>query len=347
MQKEDCKYMFRCLQLAKKGEYYVAPNPMVGAVLVMTTSDETGNQKTFIIGEGWHQRFGESHAEVNCIREAERRGYKDFSRCTLYVSLEPCSHYGKTPPCAGLIVSKGIRRVVVGMKDPNPLVAGKGIKILRDAGIEVETGILEKECRMLNRRFLCLQEKKRPYVILKWAETADGYIDYERDMKNKNEIGRQLVISNQITKQLVHKMRAENMSIMVGTRTALLDNPSLRVTRWSGRNPIRIVLDRRGLIPEDYKVFTQDAQTIVYKDNTDIRFVLNDLADKGIHSVLIEGGRCLLNHVIESGLWDEAHIEVANKRIGSGVKSPLFPREGLKCERTIGGSRLYKLVRWK
>lgn len=302
-------YMARCLQLAHLGAYYVAPNPMVGAVLVYGD---------VIIGEGWHQQYGGPHAEPNCLRNAEENYPKgiDYQSCTLYVNLEPCSHYGKTPPCAELIIKKGIGRVVVGCLDPNPKVAGRGVKMMQDAGIEVVVGVLENECRTLNKRFFCLHENHRPYVILKWAQTADGYIDIERTS------GKPITISTPLTKQIVHQQRAENMAIMVGTRTVLLDNPRLLTTHWSGRNPIRITLDRHGVIPADSKLFSKDAHTIVYRENTDWQFVLEDLAKKNIHSILVEGGATLLNHIIQSGIYDEVHVEVGNEYISNGVAAP-------------------------
>ncbi len=319
METNDSKYMHRCLQLARLGEYYVAPNPMVGAVLVCR---QGGNE--FIVGEGWHRQYGGPHAEVNCFLDAEsRRHNADWTMhdCTLYVSLEPCSHYGKTPPCANLIVEKGVKRVVVGCTDPNPKVAGRGIQILRDAGIEVTVGVLAAECRELNKRFMCLQEKHRPYITLKWAETADGYLDRVRTN------GTPVVISTPLTKQLVHQQRAENMAIMVGTRTALLDNPGLRTTRWNGRNPIRIVLDRHHLLPPDAKLFSPDAETIVYSDCTDWQHILSDLASRNIHSVLVEGGATLLRYIISTGIYDEVHIEISNRKLAdtpdfNGVKAP-------------------------
>lgn len=301
--------MARCLQLAHLGAYYVAPNPMVGAVLVYGD---------VIVGEGWHQQYGGPHAEPNCLRNAEENYPQgiDYQSCTLYVNLEPCSHYGKTPPCAELIIKKGIGRVVVGCLDPNPKVAGRGLKMMQDAGIEVVVGVLENECRTLNKRFFCLHENHRPYVILKWVQTADGYIDIERTS------GKPITISTPLTKQIVHQQRAENMAIMVGTRTVLLDNPRLLTTHWSGRNPIRITLDRHGVIPADSKLFSKDAHTIVYRENTDWQFVLEDLAKKNIHSILVEGGATLLNHIIQSGIYDEVHVEVGNEYIGNGVAAP-------------------------
>ena len=315
----DSDYILRCLELAANGEYYVAPNPMVGALLVDPATDR-------VIAEGWHRQYGGPHAEVECFRAADARmaGLTEAERAarygslTLYVSLEPCSHYGKTPPCADLIVKKGVRRVVVGILDPNPQVSGKGVQKLRDAGIEVTVGVEQAACRRLNKRFLCLHEKHRPYVILKWAQTADGFVD-SRESKAESQ---PLVISTPVTKQIVHQMRAENMAIMVGTRTALLDNPSLLTTRWPGRNPVRVVLDRHHRIPKDAKIFSGDAPTIVYSERTDWEYVLGDLAQRGIHSVLVEGGPTLLRHILQTGIWDEMHVEVGAMTIGSGVPAP-------------------------
>ena len=312
---EEKLYIGRCLQLARLAEYYVAPNPMVGAILVHHSLE--GDH---ILAEGWHERYGETHAEPNCIRHAEEfypEGI-DYKHCTLYVNLEPCSHYGKTPPCAELIIRKGIGRVVVGTLDPNPQVAGRGVKMMRDAGIEVVVGVLEEECRELNKRFFCLQEKKRPYVILKWAETADGYIDIQRDG------GKPISISTPLTKQLVHQQRAENMAIMVGTRTVLLDNPRLLTTHWSGRNPIRITLDRHDVLPADSRIFSDEAPTIVYRENTDWQFIMTDLAARNIHSVLVEGGSTLLQHILDSGIYDEVHIEIGKQLL------PIDPNTGRK-----------------
>lgn len=326
-------YMSRCLCLARLGEYYVAPNPMVGAVLV---DNRTGD----VLGEGWHRRFGSAHAEVNCFADAEsRHSSVPYADATLFVSLEPCSHYGKTPPCANLIIEKGIGRVVVGMQDPNEKVAGRGIAMLRAAGITVEVGVLEAECRALNKRFLCLHEQHRPYVVLKWAQTADGYIDRLRTGLGD---GAPLVISTPLTKQLVHKMRAENMAILVGTNTVLKDNPRLLTTRWSGRNPLRVVLDRHGRIPSDARVFGPEAETLVYRENTGWAFVLADLASRGVHSVLVEGGATLLQTILSSGVYDEIHIEVSPVRIGEGVPAPSVPLPD-RVER-IDGHLLYSIT---
>jgi len=327
---EYANYIAHCIEIARRGEYFVAPNPMVGAVLV----DSNGT----IIAEGWHEKYGEGHAEVNCFRHLETSKYRDLemSKCTLFVSLEPCSHYGKTPPCAKLIIEKGVGRVVVGMLDPNPLVAGKGVQMLRDAGIEVIVGVLEDQCRELNKRFLCLHEKHRPYVILKWAQTSDGFIDIKRTS------GSPIKISTPATKEIVHRMRAENMAIMVGTNTVLLDNPRLLNTHWTGRNPIRVTIDRHNRIPADARIFSDESETIVYRDRTDWPFILSDLASRNIHSILVEGGTTLLNHILETGIWDEIHIEVAPElTIGDGVKAPQIPLPD--TFETVDGHRLYTI----
>ena len=264
----------------------------------------------------------------------------DYQSSTLYVSLEPCSHYGKTPPCAELIINKGIGRVVIGMLDPNPQVAGRGVRMLQEAGIEVRVGVLESECLQLNKRFVCLHTKHRPYVILKWAQTADGYIDVQRDG------GSPLVISTPLTKQLVHQQRAENMAIMVGTRTALLDNPRLLNTRWSGRHPIRICLDRHNVLPADSRIFSDDAPTIVYRDNTDWQYIIQDLAQRNISSVLVEGGATLLQHILDSGIYDEVHIEVSrftmSQLAGSDQVGVAAPNYALRSSaQLIDGNQVY------
>ena len=308
---EYANYIAHCLEIARRGEYYVAPNPMVGAVLV----DADGT----ILAEGWHEKYGEAHAEVNCFRhfEVSKSRDLDLATCTLFVSLEPCSHYGKTPPCAKLIIEKGVGRVVVGMLDPNPLVAGKGVQMLRDAGIDVVVGVLEDQCRELNKRFLCLHENHRPYVILKWAQTSDGFIDIKRTS------GSPIKISTPKTKEIVHRMRAENMAIMVGTNTVLLDNPRLLNTHWEGRNPIRVTVDRYNRIPSNARILSDESETIVYRDRTDWPYILTDLASRNIHSILVEGGTTLLNHILATRLWDEIHVEVAPElTIGDGVPAP-------------------------
>lgn len=312
---DDERYIGRCLQLAAIGCYYVAPNPMVGAVLVSADGR--------ILAEGWHQQYGGPHAEVNCFAEAERRGVTeaDIHASTLYVSLEPCSHYGKTPPCAELILRKRPARVVVGMADPNPLVSGRGLRMLAEAKIEVRCGVLESECRALNKRFLCLMEKHRPYVILKWAQTADGFIDNRSNQESSPLHPSPLIISSPFTKQLVHKMRAENMAILVGANTVKMDRPRLRTTRWAGRDPLRIALDHH---PEgkDYDGW------LVYQDDTSWPHVIDDLARRNIHSVLVEGGAQVLNHILQSGIYDEVHIEVARLTASEGVPAPKWDWSG-------------------
>jgi diaminohydroxyphosphoribosylaminopyrimidine deaminase/5-amino-6-(5-phosphoribosylamino)uracil reductase len=327
--------MYRCLQLARIGEGYVAPNPMVGAVVVHN------NQ---IIGEGYHHRYGEAHAEPNAINSVKNNTL--LSESTLYVNLEPCSHFGKTPPCANLIISSGIPRVVIGTTDPNPKVSGRGIEILKNAGIEVVVGVLEKECYELNKRFFTWVQEGRPFVLLKWAQTRDGFIDVVR-----NDLGQGPVqISNLLTKQFTHKYRAQNQSIMVSTNTAVLDNPNLSVRRWAGKNPVRIVFDRTGRIPHHYQLFDNSVRTLVFTELNDrqstekleyitidfskdmLRKVLTILAQKHIHSVLVEGGSQLLTSFIESGLWDEAHIEISENELHEGVAAP---RLGVLVEQSV------------
>lgn len=317
----DAQIMSRCIQIAQNGAYYVAPNPMVGAVLVSPNGT--------IFAEGWHKQYGGPHAEVNCFADADKRSVPDelLHQSTLYVSLEPCSHYGHTPPCAELIIRKGIKRVVVGLLDPNPLVAGNGVKMLRNAGIEVTVGVLETECRDLNKRFLCLQEKHRPYVTLKWAQTADGFMDGE--------------ISSPFTKRLVHEIRAMNMAIMVGTNTVLNDNPKLLTTHWAGRHPLRVTVDRHHRIPKGAKIFSDDAETLVYRDNTDWEFILKDLASRGVHSIMVEGGPTLLKHILSTGIYDELHIEVGPALWGQqGTKAPEITLP-VAPTAVIDGHRLY------
>lgn len=322
----DEKYIRRCIELASNGLCNAAPNPMVGAVIVH-------NGK--IIGEGYHARCGESHAEVNAIRSVKDESLLKDS--TIYVSLEPCSHYGKTPPCADLIVSKGIPRVVVGCIDPFSQVSGRGIQKLRDAGIDVTVGVLEEECKNLIRRFVTFNTQKRPYITLKWAESADGFIDANR------EEGSPVVLSTPITSMYVHKQRAEHKAILVGRRTALLDNPSLTTRNWYGTNPLRLVIDRNLTLPSGLKLFDHSTPTIVFtaekKENeenleyitidfsTDILpQILTVLYDRKIQSLMVEGGTTLLQSFIDSGLWDEMFVEHSVRVLGEGVKSPVIPK---------------------
>lgn len=316
-------YMRRCLQLARCGAGYVSPNPMVGAVVVCDGR---------IIGEGYHRRCGEAHAEVNAIGAVKDAGL--LSRSTLYVSLEPCSHYGKTPPCAELIINKKIPRVVVGCLDPFEKVSGRGIAMLRSAGVVVITGILEKECWQLNRFFMYAQTHKEPYVILKWAQSQNGYIDRKRSSKEAAE-----VFSTPVTSAFVHKLRSEVDAICVGSGTVCMDNPSLSVRLWSGKNPLRIVFDRRNKLPKTLNVFidglpirvlTQaevpDSENVKFwkLDSADasIRECLHLLYKQGIHSLLVEGGASLLQSFIDCGCWNETRVEVSPKKLTSGVASP-------------------------
>ncbi|HJV76773.1 MAG TPA: bifunctional diaminohydroxyphosphoribosylaminopyrimidine deaminase/5-amino-6-(5-phosphoribosylamino)uracil reductase RibD [Paludibacter sp.] len=339
----ELKYMSRCLQLAEYGAGHVAPNPMVGAVLVCDDK---------IVGEGYHRHFGEAHAEPNAINSVKNPEL--LQKSTLYVSLEPCSHYGKTPPCADLIVSSGIPRVVIGTLDPNPQVAGRGVEILRKAGIEVEIGVLEADCRELNKRFFIFQEQKRPYVLLKWAQTQDGFMDRIRT----NAIEPPLQISNNITRQFTHKMRSENQSILVGANTVLLDNPTLTVRNWSGKTPIRIGIDRQGRIPDDFHLLDGSVSTIIFteKDQPDkphvefvkidfdsncIQTILTKIYERNIHSVLVEGGPTILNSFLDAGLWDEANVEVSPQRISEGVVAPVLPIQPISRKNIEGHEWLF------
>jgi diaminohydroxyphosphoribosylaminopyrimidine deaminase/5-amino-6-(5-phosphoribosylamino)uracil reductase len=322
----DQKYMQRCLELAQFGGGYVAPNPMVGSVLVFEDQ---------IIGEGYHQRYGEPHAEPNAIADVKQTEL--IPKSTLYVNLEPCSHFGKTPPCASLIVKHGIKKVVIGTLDPNPKVAGKGVEILRAAGIEVQVGVLEAECRSLNKRFFIFQEQKRPYILLKWAQTQNGFIDRIRESVNEPP----LVISNPITRQLTHQMRSENQAILVGTNTVLLDNPSLTVRNWPGKSPVRIAIDREGKIPSNYHLLDGSISTLIFTeqekqnhasieyiqikfDENCLQTILQKIYERNIHSVLVEGGAKLLNCFIQNDCWDEANVEVSPLCIESGISAPIL-----------------------
>ena len=322
----DEKYIRRCIQLASNGLCNAAPNPMVGAVIVHNDR---------IIGEGYHACCGQGHAEVNAIASVKEREL--LHEATIYVSLEPCSHYGKTPPCADLIVRTGIPRVVVGCVDPFSKVSGRGIQRLRDAGVEVKVGVLEKECQQLIRRFVTFNLKERPYITLKWAQSADGYIDV-----NRTE-GRPVVLSTPITSAYVHKQRAEHKAILVGRRTALLDNPSLTTRHWYGKNPLRLVIDRQLSLPTHLRLFDGQVETIVFtehekEDTHNLIYIRLDfsidilpqimtvLYERKIQSLLVEGGSHLLQSFIDSELWDEIYVEHAEKILQEGVKSAVIPQ---------------------
>lgn len=326
----DEKYIHRCIELASNGLCNAAPNPMVGAVIVH-------NGK--IIGEGYHARCGEGHAEVNAIRSVKDESL--LKESTIYVSLEPCSHYGKTPPCADLIISKGIPRVVVGCIDPFSQVSGRGIQKLRDAGIDVTVGVLEDECKNLIRRFVTFNTRKRPYITLKWAESADGFIDINR------ENGSPVVMSTPITSMYVHKQRAEHKAILVGRKTALLDNPSLTTRNWYGANPLRLVIDRTLSLPSNLRLFDHTTPTLVFTEREktaeeNLEYITLDfskdilpqiltvLYERKIQSLLVEGGTTLLQSFIDTELWDEIFVEHSAKVLGEGVKSPVIHKGTVK-----------------
>ena len=326
MKTQEEFYMSRALELARLGAGYVSPNPMVGCVITV------GNK---IIGEGWHHSYGSAHAEVNAIHSViDQSLLKD---ATLYVNLEPCNHHGKTPPCTDLLISKKIKKVVIGHADSNPIVSGQGIKKLREAGVEVICGVLEKESRYLNRFFLTFHEKQRPYVILKWAETSDGFI------AKSNYDSRW--ISNQYSRQWVHKIRSEVDAIMIGGRTASVDNPSLTTRDWTGRDPKRVVIDHFLKLPETLKMFSDGKATLVLNQikhfkTEGISFekltsntaseVLKILYQKNICSVLVEGGRKTLSEFIDSGAFDEVIVFRAARSFRRGIESPpLLGREHL------------------
>ena len=320
-------YMKRCLQLAAKGMGSVAPNPMVGCVIVYQDK---------IIGEGYHQKYGEAHAEVNAINAVEDKEL--LKNVTLYVNLEPCSHYGKTPPCADLIIEHKIPYVIIGSIDTNSLVAGKGIEKLAKAGTDVKIGVLEKECKELNKRFFTFYDKKRPYIILKWAQTKNGFIDNKRTEDN---IGNALQITNRESKILVHKWRSEEQAIMVGTNTTLLDNPQLTVREVNGKNPLRITIDKWLRIPKSYHLFDKSTPTLVFTaidmlsennleyvkidfDKDVIMQISNELYKRNIQSLIVEGGELLLKSFIESNCWDEARVFISDITIGRGVNAPIL-----------------------
>ena len=336
--------MTRCLELATKGLGHVAPNPMVGCVVV---SDDK------IIAEGFHERYGEAHAEPNAINSADDELLK---KSTLYVTLEPCSHFGKTPPCADLIIRKGIKKVVIGSLDPNPLVAGKGIQKLKEAGIEVVQGILDKECRELNKRFFTFHEKKRPYIILKWAQTSDGFVSRWPVPRNSED--------NQVTgtesKRLVHQWRAEEQAILIGYNTLINDNPLLTTRLAEGKNPIRLLMSREPNFPEGLNLFNKDAKTIVFNGvkseeeenitfvkvdwNAKVKEILEYCYAQQIASIIVEGGTNTIYNFMNQQLWDEARIFVnPHKTFGHGIGAPDLNREDIAPQKT-GNDLLYTVM---
>jgi len=316
-------FMHRCLELAKPGAGYVAPNPMVGAVLVYEGR---------IIGEGYHQQYGGPHAEVNCINSVKEQDKDKISGSVLYVSLEPCNHFGKTPPCTDMIIANQIPEVVIGCRDPFKEVDGKGIEKLKAAGVKVIYGILEKECKQLNKRFFTFHIKHRPYIILKWAETTDGKI-----AGNGTD---RLYISNEQTNRLMHKWRSEEASILVGTNTALLDDPELTTRNWNGPSPVRSVVDLELKLPLSLRVFNDKQRTIIFntikhdeqenliyyqltEDVNLVHQIVNALYQMKIQSVIVEGGARLLQSFIDEGMWDEVRI-IKNEEliINNGLSAP-------------------------
>jgi len=319
--------MLRCIELAKNGLETTAPNPMVGCVIIHDKNS---------IGEGYTSAYGGPHAEVNAINSVKDKSL--LSKSTLYVTLEPCAHFGKTPPCVNLILKHAIPKVVIGLKDPNTKVAGKSIKLLKDSGCKVILGVLEDKVRKHHKRFLTFQEKKRPYIILKWAETQDGFIAPKNKVRNKEP--EPFWITNAYSKQLVHKWRAQEQSILVGTTTALADNPKLTTRNWKGRNPIRIIIDKNLKIPASYHVLDASIKTIIitrqiekknHKDGIIYELALFKnlpqeicaiLHKHNINSVLIEGGTKTLQSFIDAKLWDEARIFKGDTSFLNGVLAP-------------------------
>ncbi|RAK02606.1 diaminohydroxyphosphoribosylaminopyrimidine deaminase [Larkinella arboricola] len=325
--------MFRALELAKLGRGHVSPNPLVGCVIVYNGH---------IIGEGWHRQYGGPHAEVNAVRSVTDESLLPES--TVYVTLEPCSHFGKTPPCADLLIEKKVKKVVVCNDDPNPLVAGKGLAKLRAAGIDVETGLLADQGRELNRRFFTFIEQKRPYLILKWAETADGFMapaDF-----------RPVPISGSLSRQLVHKWRTEEDAFLIGTNTARYDNPQLNVRLWSGRNPVRIVIDKQLTLPPSLHLFDGSQPTLVYSvvrpeaemvggvkyitldpEADFLPQLLADLYQQKIQSVVVEGGAGVLESFLASGVWDEGKVFKSSTVLGNGLAAPVVRGRLVHTER--------------
>ncbi len=342
----DEKFMHRCLQLSLLGKGHVSPNPMVGAVIVKDGK---------IIGEGYHRQYGGPHAEVNAFESVKDKSQIEGS--DMYVSLEPYSHFGKTPPCANRIIQEKIKRVIIAVVDPNPQVAGRGIRLLQAAGIEVELNVLEKEAKDLNKEFFVYQTFRRPYIYLKWAQTKDNFIDKKRI---PGQAAEPTIISTDFHKILVHKIRAEVSSIMVGTNTAINDNPFLTTRLWAGKNPTRIVIDRSGRIPPGSNIINNEASTFVYTEAVDseqssgsttyipiifgedlLKKIMADLRVRKINSVLVEGGRQLLQSFIDAGLWDEAFVEIAEKEFHEGTPAPVIHGEATVNEKDNDSSIIH------
>lgn len=345
----DQDYMQRCLDLAVLGAGTTSPNPMVGAVIVFQDQ---------IIGEGFTSPYGGAHAEVNAVNQAidwygETQAKAMFSEATIYVSLEPCAHFGKTPPCADLLVNMSFRKAVIACLDPFAKVNGAGLKKLQDAGMETEVGLLEKQAKWINRRFFTKLEKSRPYIILKWAQTADGFFAPLEDA--------QKWISNIASKQLVHKWRAEEDAILVGKNTAILDNPSLTVRDWKGTNPKRILIDKNLAVPQDFAILNDQAETIVFNavktewqghlkfvelENFDLYLpqqILYQLYLMDVQSIIIEGGKKTLDMFIDAGLWDEARIFRSAETWSAGIPAPHIEGEEWNLVK-VGSDSLHTLI---
>ncbi len=324
MDTDHDKYMQRCLRLAAQGAGHTAPNPMVGAVLV---------HEDRIIGEGYHRQYGEAHAEVRCLESVAPEHRPLIPRSTLYVSLEPCTHFGRTPPCADRIIRDGIPRVVLGCLDPSEKVAGNGVERLRAAGVEVLTGVEEAAARALNRRFFCRHLRSRPYVVLKWAQSADGLIALPGP--------RALRLTHPYTDRVVHRWRSEEAAILIGSGTALADNPRLTTRHWPGRHPLRIVLDREGRLPASLHVLDGEAPTLVFShsprrpagpaewitlpaEEPFLPAVLSHLQQRAVLSVLVEGGARILQAFLAAGCWDEARVITTPRTLGAGLAAPVF-----------------------
>lgn len=361
------QYLWRCLQLAQKGIGLVAPNPMVGAIVV---------HQNRIIGEGWHQQYGQAHAERNAIANIDPKDKHLLPEATLYVNLEPCAHYGKTPPCADFIIECGIKRVVVGCGDPFLQVAGKGIEKLNKAGVEVITHLLNKESEWFNRRFITFQQQQRPYIILKWAQTQNAYFAPNNQT--------QQWISNQQAKMVSHQWRTEESAIMIGTNTAIIDNPQLNARLWQGKQPIRLLIDRHLSLPKHLHLFNNSQKTLVFteknanklpettqkhlpfsththkhpKDNTNnqLQIISLDpqpdllpqiwqyLYQQNIQSVIVEGGAALLNSIIKNNTWDEARLFIAPTIWQSGIYAPTLPSSAQLIEQYNIGNNLLKII---
>ncbi len=328
----DKLFMQRCLNLAENGLGKTYPNPLVGSVIV---------HENKIIGEGWHHQAGSPHAEINAIKSVKDKSLLQNS--TLYVNLEPCSHEGKTPPCVNAIKKYKIPKVVISSIDPNPKVAGNGIRILKDSGCEVKQSVLEEKSKFINRRFFTYHQKKRPFVILKWAQTIDNYISPKHNEKSENKI---FWISSDKSIQKTHKWRSEESAILVGVQTVINDNPNLTTRKWVGNNPTRLILDPNNRIPKNSNLYSDRQKTILFNKKTirsenplknhvllqpfNLKSFFNYCYEKEIQSIIVEGGRKTLQNFIDEGYWDEARVFTTNKKLIQGIPSPKFECEKIK-----------------